>query len=160
MVPCFVIWHKAVFRCLVSCLVCGGWLCGVCFFLFWGFLFLCVWCSCRCVKNACFSAPMLGFVGVSYSCLFGFGRFGVRWGRLGPTSPNPSCFWCLWGLFLCFIGVFLVLFSLSICCLFLFIFVCFCFFLLVFVVCVGLFSCFSCCVFFDFVWFCVFVGVF
>ena len=32
-----------------------------------------------------------------YSSLFGLGRFRVRWGPLGPTSPNHSCFWCLCG---------------------------------------------------------------
>ena len=53
--------------------------------------------------------------GVFCSCLFGFGRFRVRWGPRGPTSPNPSCFWCLCVLFFCYSLVLFFLFLLHSC---------------------------------------------
>ena len=37
--------------------------------------FLCVCHSCKSVRNACYFPSFLGFCGVAYSCLFGFGRF-------------------------------------------------------------------------------------
>ena len=60
-----------------------------------------------------------GFLGILYSCLFGFGRFSVRWGPKGPTSPNPSLF----GVYVFLVFVFL-LFSFIGC--FSFCFVCVC----------------------------------
>ena len=38
----------------------------------------------------CFPILLVCFGG--FVLLFGFGRFRVRWGPKGPTSPNPSLF--------------------------------------------------------------------
>ena len=105
--------------------------------------FLSIWYSCKCVKMLAF--PVFGFLGVSYSSLFGFGRFSVRWRPEGPTSPSPSFFdVCVFLVFFCYVsavvafvlfsvvGVFLVLYfwSCLFSCSFLFVvlvcFVCFC----------------------------------
>ena len=88
-----------LFRCFVTFLVCGGWLCGFLFGLLEVLMVLwfvvCVFGKVENVLNMLFSAIMFAFVGVFYSCLFGFGRFSVRWGPKGLTSPNLSFFWCL-----------------------------------------------------------------
>ena len=53
-----------------------------------------------CQKHALFSPSVFDFWGVAYSCLFGFGRFSVRWGPKGPTSPK--CVSCLCSSFVLF----------------------------------------------------------
>ena len=60
----------------------------------------------KCVKNPCF-AKLFGFFVVSYSCLFGFGRFRVRWDPKGPASPKPSFFGVSWSCFCFFVVLFL-----------------------------------------------------
>ena len=57
--------------------------------------FLCVCHSCKSVQNACFPS-FLGFCGVAYSCLLGFGRF---------RCFSGSCVWfffCSGFVFVCF----------------------------------------------------------
>ena len=132
---CFLI------RSFVCCFVCFGRLCGVCFLfvyfeVFWFCVVFCVSCSCECFDNVCFPLFLL---------VFGW--------CFCPTSPNPSCFWCLfvffilvvffafWGgfRFLVFVGVLLELcFCLFILCLFftsLFVFVSSCLFSWLVLVC-------------------------
>ena len=92
------------------------------------------------VANVLFSS-FLCFRGVFYSCFFGFGRFCVRWGPKGPTSPKPSffgvsvcvcarvcvlgfCFFCCLGFWLLFISFCLCLLECFGCCPFLFFGIC------------------------------------
>ena len=106
------------------------------------------------------------FWGVFYYCLFGVGRFRVRWGPKGPTSPNPSFFGvcvflvvvfllfsficCFCVVFLCaVVGVCLLLFFFQFWLVFIvlcfLVFVCyhlFCLLSFVLFVCVGVFCCF------------------
>ena len=75
-----------LFRCFVTCLVCGGWLCGVSLlFLFaiGGFSgFVACFCGFSKVANVLnmLVFPCFVLLGVVYSCFGGFGRFSVRWG--------------------------------------------------------------------------------
>ena len=89
---------------------------------FWGFnvivvCFWCVWHSSKSVKNACFFPSFLGFCGVAYSCLFGFGRFRC-------FCVSCVCFFflcCFCFCFVCFVFVLLLD-------CFLLVLFCFCFF--------------------------------
>ena len=103
-----------LFRCVVTCLVCFwvylfwfvfGWLAGVCFlylsflmvlwFVFWVFGKVAI------VLTCCFFFP--SFWGMVCSCLFGFGRFRLRWGRAPPHLTLP-----FFGVFVFLVFVFLV----------------------------------------------------
>ena len=104
-VLCSSTWQKGVFSLgvFVTCLVCGGWLCGVClfFFVFWGFIvlwfvFLSVLYSCKCVEMH--YSQLLCCLGCSVIPLFGFGRFKCKAGPWGPAHLTLH-FLCL---FVCF----------------------------------------------------------
>ena len=80
--------------CLEFCYTFGlWWLVVWCLFVFplW-FVFECLVKLQMCLK--CLFVFVL--FGVFYFCLFGFGRFRVRWGPKGSTSPSP-CFFLVLG---------------------------------------------------------------
>ena len=67
---------------------------------------LCVFGKVANVSKMCVCVCVFFFGGVAYSCLFGFGRFRVRWGAKGPTSSNHCFLWCF--CFSCVLVVFLL----------------------------------------------------